>query len=248
MFWNASCSRKISQPFQEVNMQSYTYLLVDFACIFIPFLASFYSKHAFYKEWPFFFKANIIVTILFLVWDYFFTEAGIWGFNPDYILGIYLGNLPIEEILFFIAIPYACVFTYFALTYLINKNPLEKIEKFITYTFICVLMVVAVFNYDKLYTSINFFSASLFLIYLSFKNQDLALHYLSYFIILPFFFLSNGLLTGSFIAEPIVWYNDLENLGIRLGTIPIEDSIYGMLLIFMNIELYRFFKAHHLAG
>jgi lycopene cyclase domain-containing protein len=229
-------------------MQSYTYLLVDLACIFIPFLASFYSKHAFYKDWTFFFKANVIVTILFLVWDYFFTEAGIWGFNPDYILGIYLGNLPIEEILFFIAIPYACVFTYFALTYLINNNPLAKIEKYITYLFICVLLVVAVLNYDKLYTSVTFFSTSLFLIYLTFKKQDLALHYLSYFIILPFFFMSNGLLTGSFIAEPIVWYNDAENLGIRLVTIPIEDSIYGMLLIFMNIELYRFFKGPKLAA
>ncbi len=227
-------------------MQSYTYLLVDLACVLIPFLASFYSKHPFYKDWKVFFKANIIVTPLFLVWDYFFTEAGIWGFNPDYILGIYLGNLPIEEILFFVCIPYACVFTYFALTYLINNNPLDKIQRQITYTFILVLLVVAVLNFDKLYTSITFFSTSLFLIYLTYKKQDLALHYLSYFIIFPFFFISNGLLTGSFTPEPIVWYNDAENLGLRIGTIPIEDSIYGMLLVFMNIELYRFFKSRKL--
>jgi hypothetical protein len=32
-----------------------------------------------------------------------------------------------------------------------------------------------------------------------------------------------------------------------LFNIPIEDSIYGMLLIFMNIELYRFFKTQKLS-
>jgi len=223
-------------------MQSFTYLLVDLACISIPFLASFYTKHSFYKEWIPFFKANIIVAILFLIWDYFFTESGIWGFNSDYLLGIYFGNLPLEEILFFICIPYACVFTYFALTYLIKDNPLDKIQKQITYILIFGLLILAILNSDKFYTAITFLSTSLFLVYLTYKKQNLAFHYLSYFIILPFFFMSNGLLTGSVLAEPIVWYNNAENLGLRIGTIPIEDSVYGLLLVFMNIELFRYFK------
>lgn len=224
-------------------MKSYTYLLIDLACIAIPFLASFYPKHAFYKVWLPYFKANTIVALLFIVWDYFFTEAGIWGFNPDYLTGVYFLNLPIEEILFFFCIPYACVFTYFALSYLIKNNPLAKFQNLITYIFIIVLVVIAVLNSNKLYTSITFFSTSLFLIYLTYKKVNLAYHYLSYFIILPFFLISNGLLTGSFLSEPIVWYNDAHNLGLRIGTIPVEDSIYGMLLIFLTIELYRYFEA-----
>lgn len=223
-------------------MKPYTYLLVNLACIIIPFIASFYPKHAFYKNWRSFFKANILVAVIFLIWDYWFTKIGVWGFNPDYLTGFYLGNLPIEEVLFFICIPFCCVFSYFAFQYLVKKNPLDKIQRILTFILIVVLLIIAVTNYNRLYTSITFFSMSFYLSYLVYKNVNLSYHYLSYLFILPFFILSNGVLTGSFLVDPIVWYNDAENLGVRLFNIPIEDTIYGMLLIFLNIELFNYFK------
>ncbi|MBU2940026.1 lycopene cyclase domain-containing protein [Lacinutrix sp. C3R15] len=224
-------------------MQPYTYLLIDFACISIPFLASFYKKHAFYKEWLPFFKANIIIALLFIVWDSIFTNIGVWGFNTDYLTGFHIGNLPIEEILFFICIPYCCVFTFFALKHIIKKNPLEKTASALSYLCILVFGIVGLLHTEKLYTSITLLSTSIFLIYLKVKKVNLSYHYLTFFLILPFFCISNGILTGSFLVKkPIVWYNNAENLGVRISNIPIEDSIYGMLLIFMNIELYRYFK------
>ncbi len=222
-------------------MMSLSYLFVNLACISIPLIASFYPKYPFYKYWTAFFKANIFVSLFFIIWDYWFTEIGVWGFNNDYLTGIYLGVLPLEEILFFICIPFCCVFSYFALKHLIKKNPLEKLHQYISYGLITILLIIALINYNKLYTSITFFFTSAYLIYLRFKHVNLSYHYLTYLFILPFFFFSNGVLTGSFLVEPIVWYNDLENLGIRLFNIPIEDSIYGLLLIFLNIELYEYF-------
>lgn len=67
-------------------------------------------------------------------------------------------------------------------------------------------------------------------------------YYITYLCIIPFFLVSNGLLTGSWIDEPIVWYNDLENMAQRIGTIPIEDSIYGFLLVMSNLLLFDFFR------
>ncbi|MEO9891442.1 lycopene cyclase domain-containing protein [Aurantibacter sp.] len=227
-------------------MQSYTYLIIDLCCISIPFIASFYPKHAFYKEWKPFFLANIIVGFFFLVWDADFTLNGIWGFNPDYVIGLNIFNLPIEEVLFFVSIPYACVFTYFSLKYLVQNNPLVTFQKIISILFILILLLVGIMSLDKWYTSITSLITAVYLIFQVIRKRDLSYQYLSYLIVLPFFFVSNGILTGSFLESPIVWYNDAENLGIRLFTIPVEDIFYGMLLIFLNIDLYEFFKSKFL--
>lgn len=222
-------------------MKNYYYLFIDLGCILIPFLSSFYPKHAFYKKWRPFFSANVIVAFFFIIWDIYFTKIGIWGFNPDYLTGFYLFNLPIEEILFFICIPYACIFTFFSLKYLIKKNPPIKSLPIINILFAVTLLIIGLFNFEKLYTGTTFILSGILLIILKILKRDLSFHYIAYLIILPFFFLSNGILTGSFLDNPIVWYNNSENLNIRIFTIPVEDSIYGLLLIFLNIELFSFF-------
>ena len=55
------------------------------------------------------------------------------------------------------------------------------------------------------------------------------------------FFIVNGVLTGSFIDAPIVWYNNTQNIGTRMFTIPVEDVFYGMGLILLNILLTETF-------
>ncbi|MGB5666834.1 MAG: lycopene cyclase domain-containing protein [Maribacter sp.] len=223
-------------------MKPFTYLLINVGCLFIPFIASFYPKRAFYKEWRPFFSANILVAILFLVWDYFFTQFAFWGFNPEYLSGLYIANLPIEEILFFICIPYACVFTYFIIKYLVTNNPFLKLQKGISIFLILFLILIGILSFGKWYTALTAFLTAGYLMFMSIRKVDMGYIYLSYFVVLPFFFLSNGLLTGSFLDSPVVWYNNAENLEIRIFTIPVEDMFYGFLLVVMNIDLYEYLR------
>jgi lycopene cyclase domain-containing protein len=55
------------------------------------------------------------------------------------------------------------------------------------------------------------------------------------------FFIVNGILTGSFIEDQVVWYNNDENLGIRIGTVPIEDSVYAFTMILTVLVLTNYF-------
>lgn len=224
-------------------MKSFYYLFVNLACISIPFIASFYKSYPFYKSWKYFFKANLIVSFLFIIHDIYFTSIEVWGFNQDYLINFFIFNLPLEEVLFFICIPYACVFTYFVFSKYVTDNFIHVIfYKAILNFLILLTLLSSIINYNYLYTSFTSVFLFLTLIFVKLKKIDIRKALLSYIAILPFFFLSNGLLTGSFIEEPIVWYNHNENLDLRMFTIPVEDIFYGFLLIISNCLLFDYFK------
>jgi lycopene cyclase domain-containing protein len=46
------------------------------------------------------------------LWDLYAIKAGHWYFNPDYVTGITIGIIPIEELLFFIITPMAMLFSF----------------------------------------------------------------------------------------------------------------------------------------
>ena len=219
----------------------YLYLLLNIGTLSIPLLASFYPKANFSKTWKALFPAIIITGSIFIVWDVWFTKIGVWGFNSRYLVGIDLFHLPVEEWLFFFTIPYACVFTYFSLNYLIEKDYFKQYYKKTTVTLIVVLITIGVINIGKMYTSLTFIATAMVLMgHLVFGGERiLRRFYLMYLIILIPFFIVNGILTGTGIEGQVVWYNNMENLGIRLGTIPIEDSIYGLLLLLVNVTIYE---------
>lgn len=223
-------------------MEQYLYLTIDLATLVVPLMASFYSKHAYYKTWRFLFPAIAVVALFFVLWDAFFTSMGIWGFNERYVTGLKIYNLPLEEVLFFICIPYSSVFVYFSLLYLLKKPMLQKTHRYITLLLILLSSVLLVQYYDRWYTASTFGLLLIYLAYHLYQKKDLSRYYVSYAITLMFFFIVNGILTGSWIDEPVVWYNDSENLGIRIGTIPFEDAFYGFLLIALVIDLYRYLQ------
>jgi len=104
-------------------------------------------------------------------------------------------------------------------------------------------LVTGIIYAEKYYTSWTFIfsGAFIFIIYAArnfFKGFDAVSFLVSYAICLIPFLIVNGFLT----AIPVVIYNDAENLGIRIYTIPFEDAFYGMLLVLMNIVIYEKLK------
>jgi lycopene cyclase domain-containing protein len=223
-----------------------TYLLVNFFTVIIPVIFSFHPKLKFYKQWKAFFLSNVAVTAIFVAWDSYFTHLQVWGFNPRYVSAIYFFNLPLEEILFFICIPFACVFTYHCLNIFFNFNWKKNIETGFVIFLSSVLLITGIYQHNKLYPSATFISLSLVLLLLKFviKIKWLPKLLSVYPLLLIPFFIVNGILTGSGLQEPVVWYNDSENMGVRLFTIPVEDIFYGFELILLNIFFYEYFVSY----
>lgn len=222
----------------------FLYLLLNLGSLSIPLAYSFEKKMRFIKHWKAVFLSLTIVATIFLIWDALFTAHGFWGFNPDFHLNILLFKMPIEEWLFFFCIPYASIFIHYSLAYFKPHALIsEKKTKLITVFFMMTIIPVIILNTDKSYTFINYSFLFLVLIIGFFYGiQYLQRFYLSFLIILVPFFIVNGILTGTGIDEPVVWYNNSENLGIRLLTIPIEDIGYAFTMIFGNILLIERFK------
>ncbi|WP_276496541.1 lycopene cyclase domain-containing protein [Pontibacter litorisediminis] len=215
----------------------YLYLYLNIFTILFPFLLSFDRRVTFYKNWGALFPAILLNGLFFVAWDVWFTEAGVWGFNEEYLTGIYLFNLPLEEVLFFLTVPYACVFIYDVLNAYITKDLLQPYAKGIALGLMLVLPLIAVFNMAHLYTSITFMLLTLLhLVHLRFfGTRYLGRFYLAYLVHLVPFLLVNGVLT----YMPIVWYNDDYNLGLRIVSIPVEDTMYSMLMLLLTISVYE---------
>ena len=218
------------------------YLLINFFSILFPLAYSFDKKVRYFTRWKYLFPALLIPAILFIAWDMYFTSIGVWGFNPRYLSGINIINLPIEEVLFFFCIPFASIFIYDVIKYF-NKGFSPKVSSVISLVIILLSVGAAVIFHDRLYPLVTFISVAVFVFIMQFilKAGFIGRFYLSYLFILIPFLIVNGLLTGSFIHEEVVWYNSAEIMGIRINTIPVEDAFYGLLLLMMNVALYEGF-------
>jgi lycopene cyclase domain-containing protein len=219
--------------------KNFLYLILDIGSLIVPLLFSFHPKAPFAKKWKFYLPGILVTAIIFVLWDNYFTQTEIWGFNTDYTTGIYVWSLPLEEILFFICIPYACCFTFFAVTSMFTRDHLKRSETVISLVLIFLCLIVAFMYASKAYTSVTFLALGFFVLFdrFVFKAAYFSRLYVSYLLLLIPFFIINGILTGSWIDEPVVWYNNDENLGIRIGTIPLEDIFYGMLMLCLPLSI-----------
>lgn len=221
------------------NTFTYFYLLLF--SIIGPLLLSFDKKVSFYRDWKSFLLSMFPVSVFYILWDIIFTNLNVWKFNPDFLIGQYFANIPIEEYVFFIIIPYCCLFIYACLKTYFPVIVYTNYSLFFSVGLILLSIAIIVLHPKQLYTVTTFGLLLLSLCYftLSHKTQYLPHTYLSWIIALVPMALVNGVLTG----KPILIYTATENMGIRIGTIPLEDFFYNLIYMLWMIYFYEFWKS-----
>lgn len=224
-----------------MELKNYTYLIVLIATIAAPLVLSFDKKVQYYKKLKYIFPAILVTSVIFWVWDIRFTAAQVWSFNPDYILGKVFKGLPLEEWLFFIVVPYSCVFIYEVIKFYLKKyefaNPFLAFSLFLVVGF----ALISYFFRHQGYTFLTFLFSAVYLGYTVFRNRFkpyITKFYFSYFISLVPFLIVNGILT----SLPVVEYNPAHILNIRILNIPVEDFSYFFLMLLMVTTIYEALK------
>lgn len=228
-----------------MNSSRFAYLLVDGLCFIFPFILSFLRPFRFVEHGKHFLLAATITSIPFLIWDSIFTSLSVWWFSEKYTLPFRIFSLPLEEILFFFAIPYACVFSYHVIKKFIPKLISDKMMQITMIVLIACTASVAFLNTGKYYTFWTFFFLSIFILYLLLRKKFTLMYYcvIMFVFVFPMMILSNGILTGGFIVQsPIVNYNPLHHIGLRIISIPVEDFFYGFLLLGLNTFFFEKFS------
>lgn len=188
----------------------------------------------------------VLPAAFYIVWDILFTKNGVWSFSADHIIGCSFQGLPIEEMLFFFVVPYCCVFIYACIRAYFPLMVDNRISRILFALLALLFLTIAFLNNDRAYTYFTgLFAGGFMLLVLLLPQVFHSFHakafLIAYAIILIPFLIVNGFLT----AIPVVLYNDFENLSIRLYTIPVEDTVYGLLLVLMNVVIYEKLKSRY---
>lgn len=215
----------------------YEYLIFNIFILSGPLLLFFWKRKDIFKPRirPLLISIFLAATI-FAIWDQLVVNY-FWSFNPDYITGLFLADLPIEEVLFFITVPFACLFLWVNYNKRVNHDEARKLP--------LILILLAFLLGALLLSKRLVYSGSVSLIFSLVMMLDVFLKtklftkksflFFIFFITNALTFIFNLYLT----ARPVVVYNELVKTNINILTIPIEDFVFGMALISLTIIIYE---------
>jgi lycopene cyclase domain-containing protein len=220
------------------------YLIFNAIIMAGPIVFAFDQRVRYVRYWPKALLATATILPVYIVWDSLVTGKH-WWFNPSYTTDVRIAGLPPGEWLFFITVPFACLFIWQILITLYNRGQWQIPFKKIYRVFFLAVPVALLFLFTgKIYTGLVF-SAIALAVLLDWMTGSRILaykHALVYFGILAGLILVfNGYLT----ARPVVLYGESFQLGIRIITIPVEDFLYGLSHILMCTTVFQALKRGH---
>lgn len=222
------------------------YLIFNALIFAGPLALSFDKKVHFYTHWRRFLSALWLPAMIFLIWDMMVTERH-WWFNPDYTLApeVTLFNLPTGEWLFFFTIPYACVFTWEVINaYFKDKLLSISFNRFFLYTILLAISGLG-FMSGLEYTAITLFVFSV-TFYLDHRLKTYLYRRVHFYRLVSILLLFTTLFNGYLTARPLVIYDYTYQLELLIFTIPIEDYLYGITLIYAVLILFERKKANEI--
>lgn len=101
-------------------MAHYEYLLLMAACVLITLPLEFLLRARVYRRLPLMLPSVAIVVLIFGAWDLLGIAREHWTYNPEFITGVYLGPMPLEELVFFIVIPLCALLSYEGVSTVLN--------------------------------------------------------------------------------------------------------------------------------
>lgn len=216
------------------------YLKLNLIIIVFPLLFSFLPAFRFYRSWRPLLFSIILVGGAFVLWDIIFTSHGVWSFNPQFVSGERFFGLPYEELLFFVTVPYSCIFLYEGIV----KYILDRGVGFSQVPYVMVaglLVLAALLLRSRIYAFAVILLCGLILLAMAFWLKRYLcsfVYWLWMVLVMLLFFIFNYFLT----SQPVVIYNPATITNIRLTTIPIEDFFYNFSLLTLYFICYRLAK------
>lgn len=205
------------------------YALVLAASLAFPLLLSFDRKVAFWRRWPRALAAAAIAAPAFLAWDAWAAARGDWGFAPERVWPARLFGLPLEEILFFALVPFCCLFVRACLDAWFPDRRFALRRRWPLLAALLFALAAAA-AWPRGYTAtlcILAAAACLLAAGPGLRALSSRNFWLTQALCLVPFLAVNGVLT----ALPVVVYAPSAILGPRLGSIPVEDLLYSLVLV-----------------
>lgn len=209
------------------------YALFNAIIVFAPIISGLLYKKTVWPPFSQIAKSILPAAVVYILADQLVTPIW-WSFNPNHILGIYLLKLPLEEIAFFFSVPFACLFLYINLHH--TLNPQKITFPYFHSLILSLLLIIFTLKNSLWYTSAVLLTTILMFLLdrhsLRLYSQKTFIIFAALALILTTIF--NGYLT----ARPVVIYNPSYKSNIQLGSIPIEDFVYGLTLIYFVVFTY----------
>lgn len=213
------------------------YLILNLCVIALPLLLSFDKRVSFWRKWPAAFVAIVTVGAVYIAWDSHATGAGHWAFNPAYVGDLRLAGLPVEEWLFFVTVPYACLFTYECLRVYLSPRRVPFVRSIMIVAAVAAI-VLAFLSVGKGYAFLAFSGLFLVLLFYIIFLPRIATE-ISFVAAMAIFFVLFAIVNSVLTGIPIVTYDPAAITGLRIGTIPVEDFVYNFIMLAGHIAVYR---------